>query len=450
MKLILYLMKNLSNISEFTVSDLTNSIKKIVEGTFDLIKVSGEISQVKQHTSGHIYFTLKDEDNSISGICWRSNVPKLKVNIEEGSSVIILGRVTTYSPQSKYQVIVDDIEYQGEGQLLKILEDRKKKLADEGLFDKKYKKILPTIPTRIGVITSESGSVLHDIVHRINDRYPIEIILFSSKVQGEGTSNEIISGLDFFNNSQSDDLLVDLIIIARGGGSLEDLMPFNDEKLVRKIFESSIPIVSAIGHETDITLCDFVSDLRAPTPTAAAEIVLPDRKEILIRLNDKIKIIKNNFDENLKEKLLNVEILNSKFPNFYHKINELFQNTDYLGKNISSFLEKIISNFRLSFYELANKFESLNIQNNINVYSEKLKNQNILLKKNFDQFKILKQGFLENKIKQLNILSYKNTLKRGYSVVRYNNVIIDDDNSIKKGDKIIIEFHKNKTQAKKI
>ena len=163
-----------------------------------------------------------------------------------------------------------------------------------------------------------------------------------------------------------------------------------------------------------------------------------------------IKIIKNNFDENLKEKLLNVEILNSKFPNFYHKINELFQNTDYLGKNISSFLEKIISNFRLSFYELANKFETLNIQNNINVYSEKLKNQNILLKKNFDQFKILKQGFLENKIKQLNILSYKNTLKRGYSVVRYNNVIIDDDNSIKKGDKIIIEFHKNKTQAKKI
>ncbi len=450
MKLILYLMKNLSNISEFTVSDLTNSIKKIVEGTFDLIKVSGEISQVKKHTSGHIYFTLKDEDNSISGICWRSTVPKLKVNIEEGSSVIILGRVTTYTPQSKYQVIVDDVEYQGEGNLLKILEDRKKKLADEGLFDNKYKKILPKIPNRIGVITSESGSVLHDIVHRINDRYPIEIILFSSRVQGDGTSDEIISGLDFFNNKQSDDLLVDLIIIARGGGSLEDLMPFNDEKLVRKIFESNIPVVSAIGHETDITLCDFVSDLRAPTPTAAAEIVLPDRNEILIRLNDKIKIIKNNFDENLKEKSLNVEILNSKIPNFFHKINELFQNTDYLGKNIGTYLEKIISDLKLSFYELANKFETLNIQNNINVNSEKIKNQNILLKKNFDQLKIQKQSLLENKMKELNILSYKNTLRRGYSVVRHNNVIINDDNLIKKGDKIIIEFHRNKTQAKKI
>ena len=227
-------MKILSNINEYTVTQLNKSIKNIIENSFVTLRVSGEVSQVKNHSSGHVYFTLKDKESTISAICWRSNVARLKVKIEEGSSVLILGRVTTYSPQSKYQLIVEQVEYQGQGALLKMLEERKQKLKEEGLFDLKKKKPLPNYPSTIGVITSESGAVINDIIHRIKERFPLNIILYPAKVQGEDSVFEICEGIDFFNNTVStkNEVKPNVIIIRRG--SLEDLMPFNDEKLVRK------------------------------------------------------------------------------------------------------------------------------------------------------------------------------------------------------------------------
>ena len=442
-------MNNLSNISEFTVSELNQSLKEIIENNFNIIKVSGELSQVKKHNSGHVYFTLKDEESTISCICWRSTVPKLKIDIEEGTSVLILGKVTTYSPQSKYQIIVDNIEYEGEGYLLKILEDRKKKLLSEGLFDAKFKKSLPMIPSNIGIITSESGSVIQDIIHRIRDRFPLSVSLYFSKVQGKDCVKEIVEGINYFNT----DLIKkshDLIIIARGGGSLEDLMPFNDETLVRTIFQSEIPIVSAIGHETDTTLCDFVADLRAPTPTAAAELVLPDRKEILKRIHEIFKVL----DKSLKQKLSNVnyalKISKSKLPDINLQLNKLFQNIDFVSQKLVQRIEQKISNSKLKFFKKHGEIKSDKLLNILNFGYEKIKNSSYLLNKNLDILIKKKNEVIDFKSKELDILSYKKTLKRGFSVVRHNKKIINDDKMLKKDDVINIEFFKNKTTAKKI
>ena len=269
-------MNQIPNIKQYTVTELNSSIKKIIEGSLFRIKVKGEVSQLTRHSSGHIYCTLKDNTETISAVCWRTKVANLSFIPKEGESIILEGKVTTYSPQSKYQVIIESIEYEGEGSLLKTLEEIKKRLLKEGLFDSKNKKKIPYLPSKIGVITSETGAVIRDIIHRIKDRFPVELILFPVNVQGNLAVIQIIDAIELANiqkNQGNKHFDLDLLIIARGGGSLEDLMPFNNEQLVHSIYKSKIPIISAVGHETDITLCDFVADLRVPTPTAAAEEV---------------------------------------------------------------------------------------------------------------------------------------------------------------------------------
>ena len=195
-------MNNISNIENFTVSQLNNSIKKLIEKKFEIISVVGEISQVKKHSSGHIYFSLKDEESIISAICWRSTVPQLSLDIEDGIKVVIKGKVTTYSQQSKYQLIVQKIEFEGEGTLLKILENRKKKLSTQGFFNIEYKKKLPKFPNSIGVITSESGAVIQDILHRVSDRFPLNLIIYSANVQGKKCLEDVINGIEYFNKSR--------------------------------------------------------------------------------------------------------------------------------------------------------------------------------------------------------------------------------------------------------
>mgnify|MGYP001160124922 CR=1 FL=1 len=441
-------MKKNSNIVEYTVTQLNKSIKNVIEYSFLSIKVSGEISQVKKHSSGHIYFTLKDEDSSISGICWRSSVPRLKINIEEGINVIIKGRVTTYSPQSKYQLIVEQVKYQGEGALLQILEDRKKKLAKEGLFDLNIKKRIPKFPSSIGVITSQSGAVIKDIIHRVRDRFPSEIILFSAKVQGQSAVEEICDGIEFFNKEENSK--PNILIIARGGGSLEDLMPFNDENLVRKVFESRIPIVSAVGHETDTTLCDLVADLRAPTPSAAVEMVIPNKKEILAKTLDiyySLQKLMVNLLEINKNKL---SISIGKLPDMFLKINNYFQNIDVLQLRIKSNIKKKILINKNTFFEKTNRFRPKNFVDYLNVIEGRLNLINKNLPKNINNFiseKKLKFDFLT---KQLSSLSYKETLKRGFSVIKRNKKIVRSDKEIKIGDNLIIEFFSDISKVKKI
>ena len=441
-------MNILSNIEKFTVSQLNYSIKNLIENKFQIVSVIGEVSQVKKHGSGHIYFSLKDEESVISAICWRSVVPRLKINLEDGIKVEIKGKVTTYSQQSKYQLIVQQIVFEGEGNLLKLLEQRKRRLAELGFFDESKKKEISKFPNSIGVITSESGAVIKDIIHRVSDRFPTKLLIYPSNVQGEKCLDDIIRGIEYFNIKK--DNSVDVIIIARGGGSLEDLMPFNEELLVKKIFESKIPIVSAVGHETDYTLCDLVSDLRAPTPSAAVEMILPNRKEILIRLLDsesKLKKIFAHFFDNHK---LSLKLLSSKIPELLETVNNHFQELDYHEQGLKNFLNSSFKNMKINLYRVIQKFSPGNLSNMVKLELSRVLNNfeksTFFINQNLDT----KKERFNSKSKELSILSYKQTLKRGFAVIRKEDVIIKNDLEIKHNDKIEIEFATSKTKAKKI
>jgi len=275
-----------SNLPEYTVSEISQAVKRTLEGAFERVRVRGEISGFKRHSSGHCYFTLKDADAAMDGVCWRGTAMRLAVKPEDGMEVVVSGRVTTYPGRSKYQIVIDTMELAGEGALLKMIEDRRKRLAAEGLFDSGRKRALPFLPDVIGVVTSQTGAVIRDIVHRLADRFPRHVLLWPVAVQGEGAAEQIARAIEGFNALPEGGRIrrPDLLIVARGGGSLEDLMAFNEEIVVRAAVASRIPLISAVGHETDTTLIDYAADRRAPTPTAAAEMAVPVRSELLADL----------------------------------------------------------------------------------------------------------------------------------------------------------------------
>ncbi|KZB56840.1 exodeoxyribonuclease VII large subunit [Thalassospira xiamenensis] len=271
------------NLPEFSVSDLSNALKRTVENAFSFVRVRGEISGFKRASSGHLYLALKDDQAVLDGVCWRGQASKLGLAPEDGMEVIVTGRLTTFPGRSKYQIVIETMEVAGEGALLKLLEERKKKLAAEGLFDADRKKPIPFLPDVIGIVTSPTGAVIRDIMHRLRERFPRRVLLWPVVVQGTGAAEQVAQAVRGFN-----DLLPygniprpDVLIVARGGGSLEDLWAFNEEIIARAVAESDIPVISAVGHETDTTLIDFVSDLRAPTPTGAAEKAVPVRLDLI-------------------------------------------------------------------------------------------------------------------------------------------------------------------------
>jgi exodeoxyribonuclease VII large subunit len=272
-----------TNLVEYTVSELAFALKQTVEDAYGLVRLRGEVSGYRgPHASGHCYFTLKDEKACIEAVVWRSTFARLKFKPEEGLEVVAKGKITTYPDRSKYQIVIDSIEPAGVGALMALLEQRKKKLAEEGLFDEARKRPLPFLPRVIGVVTSPTGAVIRDILHRLEDRFPSHVLLWPVRVQGETCAAEVAAAISGFNAASSILSRPDLIIVARGGGSLEDLWGFNEEIVVRAASASAIPLISAVGHETDWTLIDLVADHRAPTPTAAAERAVPVRSELLI------------------------------------------------------------------------------------------------------------------------------------------------------------------------
>ncbi len=275
-----------SNAHEFTVSEISGAVKRVLEGEFGRVRVRGEIGRVSRPSSGHVYFDLKDDRAVIAAVTWKGQAAKLATRPEEGIEVIATGRLTTFPGQSKYQLIVDEIEPAGAGALMMMLEKRRKALAAEGLFDESRKRPLPFLPRVIGVVTSPSGAVIRDILHRLRDRFPTRVLIWPVAVQGEGCAPQVTAAIRGFNALDPDGPIPrpDLIIVARGGGSLEDLWGFNEESVVRAAAESAIPLISAVGHETDTTLIDFAADRRAPTPTAAAEIAVPVRADLAARL----------------------------------------------------------------------------------------------------------------------------------------------------------------------
>jgi exodeoxyribonuclease VII large subunit len=273
-----------SNLVEYTVSELAFALRRTVEDAYGLVKLRGEISGFRgQHSSGHCYFTLKDEGACIEAVIWRSTYRRLKFKPDEGLEVVAKGRVTTYPDKSKYQIVIDELEPAGIGALLAQLEERKKRLAAEGLFDQARKRPLPFLPRIIGVVTSPTGAVIRDILHRLEDRFPSHVLVWPVRVQGETCALEVTAAIVGFNALGAGMVpRPDLLIVARGGGSLEDLWGFNDEAMVRAVAAGTIPLISAVGHETDWTLIDHVADWRAPTPTAAAERAVPVRTELSI------------------------------------------------------------------------------------------------------------------------------------------------------------------------
>ncbi len=384
----------LTALPELTVSQVSQSIKTTIEGAFSYVRIRGELSRVTLARSGHLYTDLKDENSVLNAVCWKGSVAKLSVQPEEGLEVICTGRITTYPGRSNYQLVITSMELAGQGALLKMLEQRKKKLAAEGLFDQERKKTLSKIPRHIGIITSPTGAVIRDILHRLKDRFPRPVTVWPANMQGTKTVVDVVTALRGFNNLPREEQ-PDLIIVARGGGSLEDLMPFNDEEIVRAVGLSDIPVISAIGHETDTTLIDFVADQRAPTPTAAAEMAVPVRSELIHYLT--------MFDQRMGQTLFN------RFKHYKSELNALGhamgdprrvleplqQRFDYASQGLNHGLEALIRQKKIAFEALKPRLsEELMIR-----VIERLKND------------VSHQSAL------LNSFSYKGVLKRGFALV---------------------------------
>ena len=276
------------NVVELTVSEVSAALKRVVEDTFGHVRVRGEISGYRgPHSSGHVYFALKDASARIDAVIWKGVFGKLRFKPEEGLEVVVTGRITTYPGRSNYQIVIETLEPAGAGALMALLEERKKKLAAEGLFDEARKQLLPYLPRVVAVVTSPTGAVIRDILHRLEDRFPRRVLVWPVRVQGEGSAQEVAAAIRGLNALPEAGVVPrpDVIIVARGGGSLEDLWSFNEEIVVRAAAESMIPLISAVGHETDVTLIDFAADKRAPTPSAAAEVAVPVRSDLIARLD---------------------------------------------------------------------------------------------------------------------------------------------------------------------
>jgi exodeoxyribonuclease VII large subunit len=406
------------NTPEFSVSEISTSIKKLIETEFDHVRVRGELGRVSKPASGHVYMDLKDDRASLACVMWKGSISKINLELEEGMEVIVTGRLTTFSGQSKYQIIIEHVVPAGAGALMAMLEKRKKKLSEEGLFDIINKKPIPYLPTHIGVITSPTGAVIKDIMHRLNDRFPSRVTIWPVVVQGENCAQQVASAISGFNQLND---TPDLIIVARGGGSLEDLWGFNEEIVVRATFSSNIPIISAVGHETDTTLIDYASDVRAPTPTAAAEMAVPVREELFVALSSLENRKKKSlllFLQNKKQRILD---LSRGLP----KGEDLFltqrQKIDFLADKLPNALIALNQRFKMRVLAFSSKLNVKVIEQNI-IYKKNevksLDNQIQRLVLNiFDQFKY-KLTSLE-RLRQN--LGYRETLKRGYVVLRDTN-----------------------------
>lgn len=377
----------------FSVTDAAALLKKVVETAFPEIRIRGELSQITRATSGHLYMTIKDNGAAINAIIWRGTPVNFK--LEDGLEVIVTGRFTTYPARSNYQIVINSIEMAGVGAILKMLEERKQKLAAQGLFDAARKKPLPRFPQTIGVITSPTGAAFQDIKNRLRERFPVHVLLYPATVQGVTAADEVAAGIDYFNKKNN----VDVIIVARGGGALEDLLPFSEEVVVRAAARSHIPLISGVGHEPDWMLIDFAADVRAPTPTGAAEMVVPTKISLIQDLDNLSHRLTTAFTAHLVNAKQQLNHINIKSPK--QVLMEKSQRLDDLGKTMSLIV--------------ATKLEKAN--NKMAVFA---RFSDIMT----NRLNLLKQS-VAHLAQMLNSMSYKNVLQRGYAIVRdeNNNII---------------------------
>lgn len=385
----------------FSVSDASALLKNVVETAFPVIKIRGELSQITRATSGHMYMTIKDSSAAMSVIIWRGT--PVNFALSDGLEVIITGKLTTYPARSNYQIVANSIEMAGVGAILKMLEERKQKLAAEGLFDASRKKPLPKLPTTIGVVTSPTGAAFQDIQNRLRERFPVRVILYPATVQGQTAAAEVAAGVEYFNRMKN----VDVIIVARGGGALEDLLPFSEEVVVRAVAASEIPVITGVGHEPDWMLVDFAADFRAPTPTGAAEAVVPTKISLVQELDNLWHRLSSNFVTRLGNARNRIENISIKSPR--QMVMERAQRLDDITRTLG-----IIINTKIS--DAKHKMEIM------------AKMPDILNNKMTNMWRAVEHGG-----QMLNSLGYKNVLARGYAIARgANNQIISSATSTEK------------------
>ena len=409
-----------------TIGALNKYLKNLFEKDANLQEVylKAEISNFKAHTRGHLYFTLKDETSRINAVMFSYNVSKLKFKPIDGMKVLVKGKISVYEATGSYQIYVEEMEQDGLGNLYIEFEKLKKKLALEGLFDQDKKKRIPKVPRKIGIVTASTGAAIKDILTTIKRRFPVcETILFPSLVQGADAAKDIVKNIEIANTYD-----IDTLIVGRGGGSIEDLWPFNEEIVARAIYESKVPVISAVGHEIDFTIADFVADLRAPTPTAAAELAVPNIDTINTYLENVVNrstISMNNYIDSKKQVLSSlVSSYVLKKPTAMYEIKE--QNLDFLIDNLNKEIRKVLDNNRVRLYKTLGSYV--------------LTNPDIMYK--------FKMQNLEHIINKLEVLNPMNTLKRGYSIVKKDNKVISDINSVSIDDMINVSVKDGIINAK--
>jgi exodeoxyribonuclease VII large subunit len=364
-----------SNLAEYSVSELSGSIKRTVEQAFDQVRVRGEISGYRgPHSSGHAYFALKDDKARIDAVIWKGTMSRLKFRPEEGMEVIATGKVTTFPGSSKYQIVIETLEPAGAGALMALIEERKRKLGAEGLFDPARKRPLPYMPKVIGVITSPTGAVIRDILHRISDRFPVHVIVWPVRVQGEGSGNEVAAAIEGFNAFTPGGPIArpDLLIVARGGGSLEDLWSFNDEAVVRAAAGSQIQLISAVGHETDWTLIDYASDQRAPTPTGAAEMAVPVKADLEAAVSALSARLKSAVGRQMDNRRQSVRALTRALPSLDQLLALPRRRFDEASAGLGRGLQMNTANKRRSFERIAAHLRPDVLSTRINERRQKL------------------------------------------------------------------------------
>ena len=402
-----------SNDHALSVSELAASLKRTIETNYDHVVVRGELGRVTLAKSGHMYADLKDDKAVLNTIMWRGQVERLPFRPEEGLEVIATGRLSTYEGRSAYQLIASSMRPAGAGALMQLLEERKKKLAAEGLFDPKHKKPLPYLPRTIGVVTSPTGAVIRDILHRIRERFPVRVIVWPALVQGEQAAAQVTAGIRGFNAMTGPDR-PDVLIVARGGGSIEDLWPFNEEIVVRAAFESEIPLISAVGHETDTTLIDYVSDRRAPTPTGAAEMAVPVRTELLLSTGESGERLKRALTRALARS--RDKLAAARLPRPEMLLQPARQRLDFASANLPKAALALTQKARLKLSRL--QLSPALLKSEIRTSRQRLRDVAVRARPALMRLIEKRTSALNTEAKMLETLSYQATLKRGYALVR--------------------------------
>lgn len=454
------------NSPEFSVTELSGAIKRVIEGEFSHVRIKGEVGRVSRPRSGHIYLDLKDDKSVINGVIWKGVAGRLQTQPEEGMEVVATGRVTTFGGQSKYQIVIEDIKPAGMGALMALLEKRKTMLSAEGLFEETRKRPLPYLPEVIGVVTSPSGAVIRDILHRLRDRFPRKVLIWPVAVQGAKCAPEVVRAIEGFNALKVGGAMPrpDLLIVARGGGSVEDLWGFNEEIVARAAADSQIPLISAVGHETDTTLIDFVSDKRAPTPTAAAELAVPVRIELMAWLDQQSARMTASLSGGLQRRSQRLRDLSRALPRLETLLDGPRQRLDTTGARLGPALMSGVQRRKVRLSEAAGGLRPAAMQRMIGNEHRRLDALSARMGPALERCVSIDQrrqavaamaqrvadagqqrvNAARNKIEAMDrlrlTLGYEATLSRGYAVVRGDDDVVTTKKAAGKAQELEIQF----------